>query len=241
MSTSFPSDEGAPNHADRERYPGEDEPYLNPEDFPPPVAPGSPGLEGMGSVFGGEIPEAERAWRRGRPDDDVPSKAVSDAQMWAIESLPAALRELRVEVRRAADLAADALTTAAAVTRLGPDEPGRTTLDPLPAALRELREEVRETGDRATEALAATRNGMDAVPSLVSGLRDEVDAAVGRIAETVNAANLEAARAFALVAREVRTLGDRQAVLREEVKLLGKRLEELERLRRRQQPRPRAT
>ena len=62
--------------------------------------------------------------------------------------------------------------------------------------------------------------------------------AVGRISEGLEAANQEAARAFSIVAREVRSLGDRQAVLREEVKLLGKRLEELERVRRRLQPRP---
>jgi hypothetical protein len=239
MSTSFPSDEGDLHPDEPERYPGEEEPFLLPEAYPPPVAPGSPGLEGMGRVFGGEIPEAERAWRRGGEDVSAP-KTISDAQLWAIESLPAALRELRTEVRRAADLASDALNTAASVARTGDGERSGV-VDPLPAALRELREEVRQSGDRATEALAATRNGMGAVPALVSGLREEVDAAVGRIAETVNAANLEAARAFALVAREVRSLGDRQLVLREEVKLLGKRLEELERLRRRQQPRPRAT
>jgi hypothetical protein len=75
------------------------------------------------------------------------------------------------------------------------------------------------------------------LPSVVSLLRDEFEQLSSRMTEALTAANLEAARAFALVAREVRTLGDRQAVLREEIRLLGKRFEEAERLRRRAQTR----
>lgn len=194
---------------------------------------------GFQKVFGAgtEIPEAERAWRRtGEPGEDAPG-GFNDAVIMAMQSLPTALREIKQEVRRAADLATDALTTAASLNAEGAGGV-RQGIDPLPGALRELREEVREAGDRATEALAATRQGMDALPSLIGRVREELHTAMGRIAEGMDAANQEAARAFSVVAREVRSLGDRQAVLREEVKLLGKRLEELERVRRRMQSRP---
>lgn len=194
---------------------------------------------GFQKVFGAgtEIPEAERAWRRtGEPGEEI-AGGFNDAVIMAMQALPTALREIRQEVRRAADLATDALATATSLSAEGAAE-GRRTIDPLPGALRELREEVREAGDRATEALAATRQGMEALPSLIGRVREELHVAMGRIAEGMEAANQEAARAFSVVAREVRSLGDRQAVLREEVKLLGKRLEELERVRRRLQARP---
>jgi len=162
--------------------------------------------------------------------------AIPDAVLWALEALPAALRDLRAEVRRTADMATDALAAAAHSGGAPSSAEGRP-FDPLPAALRELREEVREAVDRATESLASTRKGMDALPAIVSLVRDEFEQLTGRLTEALTAANLEAARAFAMVAREVRTLGDRQAVLREEVRLLGKRFEEMERLRRRAQTR----
>lgn len=194
---------------------------------------------GFQHVFGAgtEIPEAERAWRRTGEIGGEVGGGFNDAVIMAMQSLPTALREIRQEVRRAADLATDALATAASLSADGAGQV-RHAIDPLPGALRELREEVREAGDRATEALAATRQGMEALPSLIGRVREELNLAVGRISEGIDAANQEAARAFSIVAREVRSLGDRQAVLREEVKLLGKRLEELERVRRRMQARP---
>jgi hypothetical protein len=104
----------------------------------------------------------------------------------------------------------------------------------LGTTLRQLRDEMREATIRSTDVLASTRTAADAVPSLVTTMQDEFARLTATLREGMAASNAEAARAFALVAREVRALGDRQAVLREEVRLLGKRLEEMERSRRRQ-------
>ncbi|MCA1726426.1 MAG: hypothetical protein LC722_01855 [Actinobacteria bacterium] len=276
-------------------------------------------------VFGGEIPQAERAWRRDDElgDADAPIAVIPESMRFALQALPDTLRELRAEVRRATDLASEALAgqaepgepgafnaISAALRELreemrrmsdlateaftaqahapatgGPGEEGRAfdplpsalrelqeevhrasdvaaealqaqrqaakqrpAFDAVPAALRELRDEVRQAVDRATETLAATHKGMDAIPAIAETLAEQFERMASGMARTLTeslaAGNAEAARAFALVAREVRTLGDRQTVLREEIRLLGKRFEEMERQRRRQgfqrpQPQPR--
>ena len=201
----------------------------------------------FGNVFGAEIPDAERAWRRGEETDpaDRGGAGIPDSVLWALQGLPETLREIRAEVRRATDLATDALAARSSAGAEPEDEPDAESrpFDPVPAALRELREEVREVVDRASEMLRDSRRSTDALPSLVAAVREEFDRLSTRLSDALSSSNAEAARAFSLVAREVRTLGDRQAVLREEVRLLGKKLEEAERLRRqsvRRQPGRRA-
>ena len=87
---------------------------------------------GFQKVFGAgtEIPEAERAWRRtGEPGEEVVGD-FNDAVIMAMQSLPTALREIKQEVRRAADLATDALATAASLGWTAPAD--RRGIDPPP-------------------------------------------------------------------------------------------------------------
>jgi hypothetical protein len=224
--------------------PGDEPRTSDPDDDPTPQARRDELRGTFRHVFGAEIPDAERAWRRGGEDEEdfappasppaTTGGAMPETVSWALEALPNVLRELRAEVRRATDMATDALAAQSRAAAEAPPEATPKPFDPVPAALRELREEVREAVDRATETLAATRKGMDILPGFVESLRQEFEGMTARLTDALTDANAEAARAFALVAREVRTLGDRQAVLREEIRILGKRFEELERMRRRQ-------